>query len=235
MEALFKIKAELEKGIGKDKENKFSGYSYVSYEGLMKKLNPLLNQNKVFILPSLLKGDSFERQGKNWAFVTYEYKVFIDNKEVTVFQCSGEAVDKNGDKAIYKAITGCHKYAYMSLFGIASTDDPEADEDTDKPDLDKYGLEAGPQVRDPAAQEQYKANKKNLIPEIKQLAVDIPIGSAAVGRLLGFSIPDELSRLTLDKLQLVKDYMADIKTRKAKGQLTDIEYEEIHMNQTTAA
>ncbi len=43
----------------------------------------------------------------------------------------GDGAD-SGDKAIYKAITGAKKYLYAMLFCLPTTDDPEADPETDR-------------------------------------------------------------------------------------------------------
>ena len=55
-----------------------------------------------------------------------------DTGEEEVYRFEGTGAD-NGDKALYKAVTGGHKFFIASNFNIAESNDPEADEIIDKP------------------------------------------------------------------------------------------------------
>lgn len=58
---------------------------------------------------------------------TFQY----EDASAYVFQMVGEGQD-DGDKSVYKAITGCHKYAILQLLMVSTGDDPESDPKTDE-------------------------------------------------------------------------------------------------------
>jgi hypothetical protein len=117
--------------IPKTAENSFQHYNYRSHEAIANKLQPILTQYGVVIVPKSKK-IIFSEPGYVLMEVTFE---ITDGTESLEFVGIGEGIDKNkegraGDKASYKAQTGAMKYALNDLFMLASKDDAEADEMT---------------------------------------------------------------------------------------------------------
>jgi len=73
----------------------------------------------------------------------------LDGTEFVVYQGVGGGVDK-GDKAPMKACAAALKYAVMSGFLIATGDDPEADDATDKRTSKKDAEPKAPATKDTA-------------------------------------------------------------------------------------
>ena len=124
------------KYIQKRGKNKFHGYMYATEADVNEKVREELAKANILMLPSVkateiretktLKGNT-----EYIARVDMEF-VFVDGdsgEERTILM-SGEGQD-NGDKAIYKAISGTQKYALMKCFMIPTGDDPEEDRESE--------------------------------------------------------------------------------------------------------
>ena len=132
---LFNVQQAVQK-VEKGGTNNFSKYEYARLGDVLAALRPLLKQEALVIYQS----HSVEQSG----FQEYEdgtkysvasvvcYTVVVDTEsgEELKIQTPGFAVDKNGDKAVYKAITGSRKYGLTSLFGLDwDTVEPEEDDE----------------------------------------------------------------------------------------------------------
>lgn len=124
---IFNVTSKVGK-VFKDGKNDFHKYKYVSAANVVESIKPLLVEEKLVIIPSVIES---VKDG-DFARVKIEYTIIdIDSGEEIKKIWEGEGMDK-GDKAFYKAYTGCYKYFLMNLFDIPTTDDPEADIETDK-------------------------------------------------------------------------------------------------------
>lgn len=68
------------------------------------------------------------KSGTDGLIVTVEAQLVVTDSEtgeVTTLRTEGSGSDYPGDKAIYKAMTGARKYAFIHLLGIPIGDDPE--------------------------------------------------------------------------------------------------------------
>ena len=127
--------------IQKKGKNQFQGYSYVRESDMMEKACQVFNDNKILFLTSVIdsKEDQFILEPKNTLEpkkqnVTFSKVVMqimfydIETGESIETQYAGTGSDySTGDKAIFKSITGCLKFALLKFFLISSGDDPEND------------------------------------------------------------------------------------------------------------
>lgn len=119
--------APVEKG-GK---NTAQNYKYVKEADVSDSARKLLAKHGVFCLPSVEDITEREYQTKNGATmnlvrvkVRYTFINADNPAELMAVIHFGDGSD-SGDKALYKALTGCHKYMLMRTFCIGSEDDPE--------------------------------------------------------------------------------------------------------------
>jgi hypothetical protein len=117
--------------------NKHFGYKYATEADVNEKVREELANQNVIMLPSMKSHSLRETKTKNGnteyiACVDMDF-TFVDGEtgESLTISMSGEGQD-NGDKAIYKAISGTQKYALMKVFMIPTGNDPEGDEGADE-------------------------------------------------------------------------------------------------------
>lgn len=123
--------------IQKRGHNKFHNYKYATEADVNEKVREELSARNVIMMPGVVNQEmrtTVTRSGN----AEYIYRVdmefnFMDAEtgESLVVPMSGEGQDV-GDKAIFKAISGCQKYALMKAFMIPTGDDPEGDEGVDE-------------------------------------------------------------------------------------------------------
>lgn len=134
--------AEVAGSIGrvpKNGYNSFHKYQYVMEADLVDHIRPLLAERNVFIVPRVGKRgqESFadfahDNDGEGLTTIVFEYDIIDgDSGEKLTTSAVGYGSDK-GDKGAYKASTGAFKYMLMRLFMVATGDDPEGDDRTDR-------------------------------------------------------------------------------------------------------
>lgn len=109
--------------------NKFQGYRYSNMNDFDDATQPM-HKHGLTLAASVLMCESLGERTTRKGHVEYAYEVTI---RTTVIHESGQHVSfdsighgqDSGDKGVYKAITGARKYAIASIFGLATTDDPE--------------------------------------------------------------------------------------------------------------
>lgn len=127
---------ELIGSIPKDKSNDFHAYRYLSAAGILGKVQPALVQLGLVARQSmyLAREEWVEvKENRKQHLVIVRCVLTIEDSETgeTVsVQSFGSGMDSN-DKAIMKAQTAAHKYAWMHLLNISTDDDPEADSAVD--------------------------------------------------------------------------------------------------------
>ena len=115
--------------VPKNGRNNFHNYNYATESDLSECVRPLLAENNIAFIPSMVK---HEKVGD---YTTVEMDFTFadgDSGETVSIKMMGEAQDK-GDKGLYKAYTGAVKYCLMKMFLIPTGDDPE-DEGEKKPE-----------------------------------------------------------------------------------------------------
>lgn len=123
--------------IEKTGENTFHGYSYVTSNDVLERINESFTTLGLvtMVAPTLI--DLREVQTSKGTYdkhATISVTITISDIETgESVQISGIGSGQDsGDKAIMKAETAAIKYAYMLSFCIATGDDPESDSKTDE-------------------------------------------------------------------------------------------------------
>jgi len=186
------------KELKKSGYNDFGKYNYAKEEDILNVLKPLLKQHSVFISHSIkeVKHTSYESMGKNnqlkrelFCEVLIEYVLHDgETEEKLILNGAGTGMDV-GDKALYKALTGAHKYFLSKNFNISTDDDPENEEKEDT--FNKY-------------------QPSSLSDSVEHLEYD-PKAVFPFGKQKGTL----LSSMALDELERAVDW---IKDKQAKGE-----------------
>ena len=113
--------------------NQDQNYHYVQESDLVEAIRTEMVKQSVLLVPSV---ESVERRDgttksgspRILATVVVRYR-FIDAETGETLECTwqGDGMDSPGDKAIYKAYTGGHKYFLTRFFQVPSSTDPERD------------------------------------------------------------------------------------------------------------
>lgn len=136
--------------------NSFHKYTYVTEADILAAVGPLLAKAGIAHFVSVedcqVNGPSATVKVK-LTLVCSSLDTIDDSCLMEVVTYSyGHAIDAKGDKAVYKAITGATKYAYLKAFGMSTSDDPEnetVEESEAKANKGKYQPKpATPTVRD---------------------------------------------------------------------------------------
>jgi len=124
-------------GVAKRGRNEFHKYDYVLESDVLWAIRETLAKRNIVVIPEILKStDSRDITGKSSTSTVTQVEMMLhitdaDSGEKLSLAWTGVGMD-TGDKGIYKAITGGYKYFLMKLFMLASGDDPEGDEKSDK-------------------------------------------------------------------------------------------------------
>jgi ERF superfamily len=136
----------LMKAIGyvqKKGNNNFQHYKYVAHADLMERVHEELVRLGIMAVPRY----EVVSQGEKVTIVSCRLRLYdvevADPDACVEVQSLGGGSD-TGDKAVMKAMTASNKYAWMHLLAIATGDDPEADEETDKRFKDSNPPPRGP-------------------------------------------------------------------------------------------
>ena len=141
--ALILAQAEF-RGVSKSGRNEYDRYDYANLEDYVRAVQPVLSAHGLSVLTSVSEVVTLPDRTTQKGGTEHAVRVHL---AVRILHTSGEWMDADAwgegqdraDKALYKAITGGRKYALASVLGLATTDDPEADETT--------GQTTGPQPR----------------------------------------------------------------------------------------
>jgi len=121
--------------VTKKGESSDGSYYFARFEDVLAEASKQLEKKGVLILPQVVEEKlSFSSSGFAIATVVMEFEV-IDTQgdEALTRRWSGTGYDSPGDKALFKAQTGCEKYFLAKLLGIPFGTDPEADVETPSP------------------------------------------------------------------------------------------------------
>lgn len=114
---IMKLLTDVPKTGRNEKEN----YDYTEHKNLVPKFRQAMIAQGLFLTTRVL---SSTREG-NLTRVRMQYNLQdVENEESFAIEIEGEGYDAE-DKAIYKAMTGAHKYFILETFNLASIDDPE--------------------------------------------------------------------------------------------------------------
>ena len=137
--------------VQKTGNNTFHKYRYASEADLIAALRPAMVDAGIVFYPSSIDdirtSEATNAKGDTNYHFTAKYTFCLHHAESntqTFVSSIGEGMDKNGDKAAYKAATGAAKYALRQAFMIETGDDPDHEEE-------KKPAKAAASVAKPAA------------------------------------------------------------------------------------
>jgi hypothetical protein len=122
------------KAIGKDQKNPTQGWSFRGIDDFMNALKPLLDKERVFILPETLQATEpkIEPNGRGkltkFSNIIMKYTFTAEDGSNVFATVPAEAQDF-GDKGIAKALSAAFKYAAMQVFCVPTEDIAEGDKD----------------------------------------------------------------------------------------------------------
>lgn len=140
------------KDVFKEKRNAAMGYRYAGLEDILEATKDALLANGIVTASSVTGHEhcppiATARGGSMQRIVVHLVTRFMHTSGQWIeVEARGEGTDQ-GDKSVYKAITGARKYALLSGLNLATTDDPEATNAIDKHGTGGLGAEP---VRKPA-------------------------------------------------------------------------------------
>lgn len=113
--------------VQKKGRNDFQNYNYVTESDVVAQTREALLNNDIVMIPSI-NDVSHDEYGNTNILVVYTVYHTASGQSLT-FTMAGAGNDRNskgvGDKGIYKALTGCNKYALLKALQLATGDDPE--------------------------------------------------------------------------------------------------------------
>jgi hypothetical protein len=115
--------------VDKKGQSESGDYYFARFEDVLAEASKQLEKKGILVIPQVTEEKlNFSSQGFAIATVVMEFEV-IDTKgdESIKLRWSGTGYDKPGDKAGFKAQTGCEKYFLAKLLGIPFGTDPEAE------------------------------------------------------------------------------------------------------------
>jgi len=137
-ESIGKLAAALSKAQGefgavaKSGQNTYDRYTYADLNDVISTARAGLSAHGLAIATTVEDIANLEPRRTQKGGVSYVVQVKLT---VRLMHTSGEWIEgaaygegqDRGDKAVYKAITGARKYAVSAMLGLATSDDPEAD------------------------------------------------------------------------------------------------------------
>ena len=111
--------------------NSFHKYTYAKDSDIMRACRgPMAKHGVVVMLKDIDERTVTVKQGERNREATFVFAKFIwevghSGSEQTLLVPIWAGGQDSGEKADYKALTGAKKYAYLSIFALASSDDPE--------------------------------------------------------------------------------------------------------------
>ena len=123
--------------IQKTGHNTYDKYKYATESDIKEGITALLSENQLSldVHPQEYKKEIVPTAsgGKQYLFTVDMQFLLTDitTGYFEVYESKGEGTDR-GDKALYKAYTGCMKYFFINNFQISSGDDPESGGNVDQ-------------------------------------------------------------------------------------------------------
>lgn len=161
--------------VQKKGRNDFQNYNYVTEADVVAQTRKALLEHEIVIIPSV-SDVSHDEYGNTNILVVYTV-YHIPSGENLTFTMAGAGNDRNskgvGDKGIYKALTGCNKYALLKALQLSTGDDPEVETG----DAPQTAPKAAPATQKPEAKdnpkpwviEPSKIDKSKFVNEVRDI------------------------------------------------------------------
>ena len=132
-ELIFEKMAAIMKDVGpiaKDQTNTFHKYKFRGIDDVYNAVQEALVKHKVFTLPRLVEEshEVVQRGDKIQVvrFIVMEYVFFAEDGSCVVAKVPSEGID-SGDKAVFKALAGAHKYCLLQALCIPTEEKKDAE------------------------------------------------------------------------------------------------------------
>ena len=202
------VQKELQPKIKKDGFNTFNNYPYVTEMAIIDVLRPILNKYGLICSVSTVEAVINDRIVDAKTFyneATVKLNLTLidpETDQAAVVVGYGHAKDKNGDKALYKAVTGGTKYIYLKAFGLATTDEVEHHDPPEEPPV----VVASPPATLSDEIKSLQENKEFINTLYKELRLSRASFSQITGQTSIIGIPDlETSTKVIDCLLSYRD------------------------------
>lgn len=161
--------------IQKKGRNEFQNYNYVTESDVVAQTREALLNNDLVLIPSV-ESVSHDEYGNTNIIVAYTLHHTTSGENLT-FKMAGSGNDRNskgvGDKGIYKALTGCNKYALLKALQLATGDDPEDEKDEPVRNAPQTSPKAAPSTQNPKGEpwviEPSKIEKSQFVNEVREI------------------------------------------------------------------
>lgn len=148
--------------------NTVQNYDFVREADVIDHVRPMLEEANLAVVfsneplsVSYEHRETADKKRQVWASLELRGTIIDgDTGAMLSYTMPGQAVDTNGDKAIYKAITGAKKYATMLGFNVATGDDPENEDGRKGGGGSRRQRNAAPADPDEVAREASKARQE---------------------------------------------------------------------------
>lgn len=140
--------------VGKSGNNTFDKYSYSKLDDYVRATSEALRKHRVVVVSSassivpLPTRKTQKGNDEHCVHLTVTMRAVHESGQWVEVDCVGEGQDRS-DKATYKANTGARKYGMAQLFGLATSDDPEADESVGVDPAPQRATQAKPTTKAP--------------------------------------------------------------------------------------
>ena len=111
--------------------NSFHKYSYATAEDIINAVRPICSQHGIFISVTCTSHQIL-KDGRAASVIVTLTATDVETGEATTCSMPGYAEDSKSDKSLWKAVTGASKYCIRSFFCLATCDDPENEETSER-------------------------------------------------------------------------------------------------------
>ena len=158
--------------VGKGGRNEYDRYDYATLEDYVDAIKHVLTRHDLAVTSSVESTERLDDRTTKRGGTEYAVQV---RGTIRVIHASGEWIESSfcgegqdrADKAIYKAITGGRKYGLASLFNLATSDDPETDENVGN---------TPPPNKPPADEKPAEVTKKDVMAALNKRGLDDDAG-----------------------------------------------------------
>lgn len=192
--------------VQKKGRNEFQQYNYVTESDVVAQTREALLERDLVLIPSV-ESVSHDEWGNTNILVNYTIHHTISGESLT-FRMAGAGNDRNskgvGDKGIYKALTGCNKYALLKALQLATGDDPENEKEEPVRNAPQTAPKAAPAMQtaevkgepNPYVIEPGKMNKDTFVEDVKNIFLTFMDGCSTANNVRKFySINTETIKL----------------------------------------
>ena len=218
--------------VGKTKWNDQQKFKFRGIDDVMNSLHPVLEKNKIFVVPEVLEQTREDRvSGKGnsliYSICKIKYTFFAEDGSSITAVVIGEGMD-SGDKATNKAMSIAFKYALFQIFCIPTEEmqDPDAESPdvapksksgksskADKKPPTQQNSPAAPQPEQPPAPQPTDIIDAKSVELLRGMFGQQGIDEAFVCKLYKM---DKIESATITKYTNIMQHLEDIKNKQGE-------------------